>query len=138
MRKVQMTSVKFCGVFLFFFFFFKLGLGWFYKRFLFVTHVEWALICNIIDKIVPEICSQSEKVLLSKDEFLWIWDLYLLMSFTVEVEIIHNQPNGGMASASYDLLIFITESFLFSQPEVWKAKFKSHQKPKSVRYKELG
>lgn len=69
----------------------------------------------------------------SQDEFLWIWDLYPLMSFTAKVEVIHNQPDESMASVFYDLLIFITESFLFSQAKLWKANFKSHQTPKSVR-----
>lgn len=54
----------------------------------------------------------------SQDEFLWIWDLYLFMSYTAEVEIIYNHPNEDMASVFYHLLIFITESFLFSQTKV--------------------
>lgn len=54
----------------------------------------------------------------SQDEFLWIWDLYPLMSFTAKVEVIHNQPDESMASVFYDLLIFITESFLFSQAKL--------------------
>lgn len=85
---------------------------------MFVTQVERALICNIIYKIVSEIYSQNEKVMFSKDEFLWIWDLYFLMSITAEIEIVYNQTNGGMASAFYDLLIFITKSFLFSWAKV--------------------
>lgn len=74
--------------------------------------------------------------MLSQDEFLWIWDLCLLTSFTAEVEIIYNQPNGGTASMFYDhrsssLNCSCSHRLRYEKPNL------NPTRQKSVRYKEL-